>query len=166
MTRITSDGKAGRAAISPQGDYIAHSHKEEDGRQSLWIRNVSTSSNVQIVPPANVDYGDMAFSADGNDVYFTTRESRYVDQADLNKVPALGGPARKLRTVDHLDGGAEWMSTLRFHPIAHTWRSLLAAWDGTNCSSLPRTEAAGARLQDDMTTTLSMGWHGRPTRIR
>jgi serine/threonine-protein kinase len=116
MTRITTDGKAGRAAISPQGDYIAHSHIEEDGRQRLWVRNVSTSSNVQIVPPANVDYADMAFSADGKDIYFTTRESAFVEQADLNKIPALGGPARKLRTVDYADWGHTWVSTLAVSP--------------------------------------------------
>jgi serine/threonine protein kinase/WD40 repeat protein len=144
MTRITPDGKAGRAAISPQGDYVAHSHKEEDGRQSLWVRNVSTSSDVQIVPPANVDYGNMAFSTDGSDIYFTTRESRFVRQADLNKVPALGGPARKLRTVDHLDLQGTWVSTFAVSPdSAHL--ALTAGGLGWNELLITARDGSGGR---------------------
>jgi Tol biopolymer transport system component len=116
LIRITSDGRAGRAAISPKGDYIAYSHKEQDGRQSLWVRNVTTSSNAQIVPPANLEYGDIAFSADGKDIYFTTLESHQFIQANLNKVPALGGPPRKLRTVVYNEWPSGWMSTMAVSP--------------------------------------------------
>src|SRR5205085_529069 len=51
IARLTSAGKATLAAVSSDGRYVVH--VMDDGqRQSLWMRQVSTSSNVQINPPA------------------------------------------------------------------------------------------------------------------
>ena len=45
--RLTSTGKATHAAISPDGNYVVHV-VNDSGKQSLWVRQVATSSNVQI----------------------------------------------------------------------------------------------------------------------
>jgi Tol biopolymer transport system component len=132
MTRLTTDGKAGQAAFSPKGDYVAYSHKEEDGRQSLWVRNIASSSSVQILPPAQVDYGNLAFSADGNDIYFTSLESYQLQKANLYKVPAVGGVARKLRTVDWADLITWWTSALAVSPDGEHLAFISAVKDKDN----------------------------------
>jgi hypothetical protein len=47
----------------------------DSGQQSLWLRQVATTSNVQIVPPAEVQYVGMTFSHDGNYLYYATGSS-------------------------------------------------------------------------------------------
>ena len=50
MTRVTTEGSVGSAAISPDGKYLAYSLFEE-GKASLWTKHLATGSRVQIVPP-------------------------------------------------------------------------------------------------------------------
>src|SRR5262245_41580536 len=54
LQRLTTSGKASDAAISPDGKYVAHV-KFDAGQQSLWLRQVATTSDTQIVPPS-LDY--------------------------------------------------------------------------------------------------------------
>jgi serine/threonine protein kinase len=69
VTQVTNTGKARLAAISPDGKYILHV-QDENGMQSLWLRNIPTGSDTQTVPPASGIYRHLAFSPDGNYVYF------------------------------------------------------------------------------------------------
>ena len=59
-----------------------------------------TAGGVQIVPPAEVDYQGVAFSRDGNFVYYTARERGSLEGA-LHQIPVLGGAARKI--IDDVD---------------------------------------------------------------
>lgn len=96
IVKLTTNGKAVTAAISPDGKYVVYA-EEEAGLQSVWLRQVAAVSNSQIVAPAQVQYLGLTFSPDGNFVYFVRRE-----QFDPNpfgvlyQVPALGGNPRKL----------------------------------------------------------------------
>jgi serine/threonine protein kinase/Tol biopolymer transport system component len=94
MTRLTSTGKSRVAAISPDGKYVVHVI-EDAGNQSLWIRQVATANNVQIVPPAEVEFFGMTFSPDGNYVYYVTA-AKNASIGLLYVVPVLGGSPRKL----------------------------------------------------------------------
>jgi eukaryotic-like serine/threonine-protein kinase len=94
LTRLTSSGKVTGASISPDGKYVAHI-VDDGGRQSLWVRQVATLSNAQIVPPAEVGYVGLAFSPDGNYVYYTVAE-KSAPGGDLYQVPSLGGAPRKV----------------------------------------------------------------------
>ena len=51
ITRLTTNGKVKIAAISPDGRYVAYVTAEAvlRGRQTLWVRQVGTGSDVQIV---------------------------------------------------------------------------------------------------------------------
>src|SRR5262249_48226895 len=89
MTRLTSSGTAGLAAISPDGKYVVHV-VVEPAQQSLWMRQVATSSNVQIVAPAPVRYDGLTFSPDGNFVYYSTYPQA-ASIATLYTIPVLGG---------------------------------------------------------------------------
>ena len=74
ITRLTSHGKAKNAAISPDGRYIVHV-MEEEGKESLWLRQVATNSNIQILPPEDVSFKGLTFSVDGDYIYYTSQES-------------------------------------------------------------------------------------------
>src|SRR6185295_19211606 len=55
LSQLTNTGKAGVATISPDGKYVVH--VVTDGtHSSLWVRQVATASNVQMVQPADSRY--------------------------------------------------------------------------------------------------------------
>jgi serine/threonine protein kinase len=94
MARLTTTGKATRAAISPDGKYVVHVSSDA-GKQSLWVRQVTTPNNVEVVAPADVFYRGLTFSRDGNYIYYVVQERNNPIQA-LYQVPVLGGTPRKL----------------------------------------------------------------------
>ena len=94
VTRLTSTGKVTRAAISPDGKYAVHV-VDDAGRQGLWIRQIATASNVNVLPPAEVDYLGLTFSQDGDYVYYVRRE-KAGGKGVVYQMPALGGSSRKI----------------------------------------------------------------------
>ncbi len=97
FTRLTTTGNATGAAISPDGKWLVH--VQDDGElKSLWLRQVAVAnSNTQIVPPAHVGFHGLAFSPDGNYVYYAVRQEHEAAPI-LYQVPVLGGTPRKLLT--------------------------------------------------------------------
>jgi DNA-binding winged helix-turn-helix (wHTH) protein len=73
LTRFTTTGKAEKAAISPDGKYLAHV-LNDSGQQSVWVRQVVTGKDLQIVPPARAEYYGLTFSHDGNYVFYINQE--------------------------------------------------------------------------------------------
>jgi serine/threonine-protein kinase len=64
VTKLTTNGNALFAAISPDGKYVSYV-KSEGGRQSLWLRQVGSAGNLEIVSPREGQYLGIAFSPDG-----------------------------------------------------------------------------------------------------
>jgi serine/threonine protein kinase/Tol biopolymer transport system component len=94
FTRLTSSGNAFLAAISPDGNYVVHV-KNTGTQPALFVRQTATTSDVQIVPPAQVRYDGITYAPDGNYVYYNT----YVltgGVATLYRVPVLGGPPERI----------------------------------------------------------------------
>jgi eukaryotic-like serine/threonine-protein kinase len=96
VNKITETGKAKFVAISPDGKYIL-SVVDDKGQQSLWLRNVPTNSNTQVMPPEPVQYAGVRFSPDGNYLYFVRGEPGEVLKF-LYRAPVLGGTPQKLVT--------------------------------------------------------------------
>lgn len=88
LQRLTTSGVASDAAISPDGKYVAHV-KSDGGQLSLWLRQVATTSDTQIVPPSTGGYNGITFSKDGDYIY-------YVLAGTLYQVPILGGTSKKV----------------------------------------------------------------------
>src|SRR4030095_9541494 len=68
--------------------------KNDAGQQSLWLRQVVTASDTQVVPPSLQDYNGITFSKDGNYIYYVLGEPNSL--RTLYQVPVLGGASRKM----------------------------------------------------------------------
>ena len=90
ITQITNSGNYIAAAISPDGKYLL-SAVEENGRQSLWLRNIPTNSDTQVIAPADASYQSLTFSSDGNYIYFLKAASNTGRISDLLRAPVFGG---------------------------------------------------------------------------
>lgn len=88
VMRFTNTGKSTDAAISSDGKFVVYV-VDDAGQQSLWVKQVATAGNVQIVSPADVSYQGLAFSPDGNYVYYNVWDKKHVGV--IYRVPALGG---------------------------------------------------------------------------
>jgi eukaryotic-like serine/threonine-protein kinase len=97
VSKATETGKSTLVAISPDGKYIL-SVTNDGGQQSLWLRNIPTGSNTQVIPPAPVNYRGLRFSPDGNYLYFVRGESGSNSFHYLYRAPVLGGTPEKLVT--------------------------------------------------------------------
>ena len=96
VTKVTEEGNAALAAISPDGKYILSLMRDRTGLASLWLRNVPTNSNTQVQPPADVYYNGLRFSPDGNYLYFVRSDPGNPELKFLFRAPLLGGTAEKL----------------------------------------------------------------------
>jgi eukaryotic-like serine/threonine-protein kinase len=100
VTQVTNSGKAALAAISPDGKYIL-SVLDDSGQQSLWLRNVPTASDTQIIPPSPSTYRTLAFSPDGNYIYFRKAQNATNSDYNLYRAPVLGGtPQTVVHDID------------------------------------------------------------------
>jgi eukaryotic-like serine/threonine-protein kinase len=97
VSKVTENGKSLRVAISPDGKYVL-SVVADNGQQSLWLRNVPTNSNTQVVAPAPAFYIGLRFSPDGNYLYFVRQEAGSNSLSYLYRAPVLGGTPEKLVT--------------------------------------------------------------------
>lgn len=105
IKQITDTGDYIAAAVSPDGRYLL-SAIEGNGHQSLWLRNLPTDSNTQIVAPAQASYDSLAFSSDGNYIYFRQRDSSVGGAYDLYRAAVLG--AKPQLIVKGAESGASF----------------------------------------------------------
>lgn len=129
ITRLTNTGTSADAAISPDGKYVVHV-VDEAGRQSLWGKQIATSSNVQIVPPSDAQYQGLTFSPDGNYVYYVATEKNSTTGA-LFQVPALGGSPRKL--LGEVD------TSITFSPAGNEFAFVSRRGDGVQALTIADT---------------------------
>jgi Tol biopolymer transport system component/DNA-binding winged helix-turn-helix (wHTH) protein len=94
MARLTTSGNNRYAVISPDGKYVAYVVRA-NGKQSLWVRVVANSSDLQILPPENTIYESMAISPDSQTLYFG-KTTNFGSDSGIYQVPVLGGVQKKL----------------------------------------------------------------------
>ena len=132
VSKVTDTGKARLVAISPDGKYILNVH-EENGQQSLWLRNIATNSNTQVMPPEPLQYLGVRFSPDGNYLYFVRGE---LGQAlhYLYRAPVLGGTPQRLVTdvdtnVSFSPDGRSLVYTVQNNPEIGKFRTVVHSLD-------------------------------------
>lgn len=95
VEQLTTSGTNANAAVSPDGRYAAYTD-ESGGRESIWLRDLETSENVQIVPPSDDDYFGLAFSSNGKELYFTRKVGNVHALPAVYRVGTVGGIPVKL----------------------------------------------------------------------
>ena len=136
ITQVTNSGNVRFAAISPDGKYVL-SIVEDAGKMSLWLRNIPTGSNTQVLPPEAALYQNPAFSPDGNYIYFSKAADAAGNVNNLYRIPVLGGEAVQLaRDVDvgpTFSPEGQRMAYLRANdPVVGKYLLLSANMDGSD----------------------------------
>ena len=94
INQLTTGANARHPVISSDGKYVVYA-QEKEHQEGLWLYQVATGSNVQIVARVAMGVTPPTFSNDGNYVYFVNHENEYPSGV-LCKVPSLGGEPRRL----------------------------------------------------------------------
>ena len=134
LQRLTTSGRAWDAGISPDGKWVAHV-KSDAGQQSLWLRQVETTSDTQIVPPSRQNYYGITFSKDGNYIYYALGEPTRIFWRTLYQVPTLGGASRKvienMTSPISLSPDGKRLAFIRINPTSGETALVVANADGT-----------------------------------
>jgi Tol biopolymer transport system component len=112
-------------------------HQRENGTESLWLRNVPTSSDTQVVALSPNAFASVSFSPDGNYLYFRQAGDKTGLYDLLFRAPVLGGtPKLLVRDIDAhpvFSPDSQRMIFIRCNnPEANKCRWLSANPDGSN----------------------------------
>jgi serine/threonine protein kinase len=83
-------------AISADGNYLAAIVTDPNGAQTLLLHHIPTNSERPIVQNADYKYQDVLFSPDGNYIYFRIKANNVNEQADVYRIPVLGGQVTRV----------------------------------------------------------------------
>jgi len=144
ITRLTDSGNATAAAISPDGNYVAYV-REDEGKESLWLKQVGQASEREIVSPAEGVIEGPTFSRDGSLIYYTASSETDDQRGVLYQIPTLGGTSRKvlenIRGPVGLSRDGKRLAFIRTVPVPHRVDSLIVAnIDGSAAQTLVRKE--------------------------
>ena len=120
------------AAISPDGKTVAYVN-DENGKQSIWLRQVSTRTDLQAVTPGNAKYKGLSFFPNSDYLSYLKTEG---DSADLYQVSTYGGPSRRLAAkvdtpVSFSPDGMQF-TFVRYSADAHMTTLMIADAGGGN----------------------------------
>jgi Tol biopolymer transport system component/predicted Ser/Thr protein kinase len=95
VNQITNIGNIERIALSADGRFLAEV-KNDNGQRTLWLRNIATKTDAQILGAFATDYLGLTFSPDGNYLYFTRGTPQNNTRRDLYVMSVFGGTPRQL----------------------------------------------------------------------
>ena len=136
IERLTTSGRSTSAAISPDGKYVIYG-TDEGGKDSLWLRQVTTSSNVQIFPASeDVFYWGLTFTPDSDYVNFVKAELEKNVSWGLSQMPVLGGAQKEILKgvegpVSYSPDGKQFAFVRDEYPTAQESSLMIANADGT-----------------------------------
>jgi Tol biopolymer transport system component/DNA-binding winged helix-turn-helix (wHTH) protein len=71
ITRLIPDLNVLDSAFTPDGSHLAYTLSEK-GKYSVWLKDLTTGSTVQILPANEEGYHSLIFSSDGRTLYYGT----------------------------------------------------------------------------------------------
>lgn len=95
MSQITNVGTIEKIALSGDGRFLAEV-KNDKGQRTLWVRNTATNTDTQILGAFANWYIGIAFSPDGNYLYFVRPTLENTITNALYVMPVFGGTPRQL----------------------------------------------------------------------
>lgn len=148
VRRITNDGHATQAVISPDGRYVAYITSDANGR-TMWLEQIATGRTLTIIPAQSAMYAGISFSRDGEYIYFTRYDGGPL--GTLYRVPILGGTAEALvKDVDSratLSPDNKELAFVRDDFNKGTSTLLVANADGTNVHELAQFRMPDRAMQ-------------------
>jgi eukaryotic-like serine/threonine-protein kinase len=166
VTRLTDSGKVELAAISGDGRYVSYSRRDR-GVSGLWLHQVASHSDVQVLPADAIGFEGLTFSPDGSHIYYVRADKNDPGLKYLYVMPILGGSSRLLikdvdSPVSFSPDGQQFVYT-RGIPPRNSTEVRIANSDGGGDRLLTRVENAFAGFQpgatwspDGRTVTLSL----------
>ncbi len=133
LRRLTSHGRVGAVALSPDGRHLADA-RYEDGGFAIFVSSIETGSEMRILDPLETRIQAVSFSPDGERIYFVRQQTSGPGYSSLYRVPALGGPAQEL--VFDVDSGVGFspdgtrMAYVRSFPFQRESALITADLDG------------------------------------
>jgi serine/threonine protein kinase len=115
VNQVTSVGTIELIALSADGRFLAEVKKDK-GLRTLWVRNIATNSDTQILGPVRNEYPGLTFSPDGNYLYLVRGNPENEVAEDLYIMPVFGGTPRQL--IANVD------STVSFSPDGNRYTYL------------------------------------------
>lgn len=101
--QLTNAGGVYEAAISPDGKLMAYLN-EIGGKTGIWLKQLETGENTEIIPNTDDSYYGLDFSKDGQELYFSRGPK--VDEGrkiNIYRVSILGGiPKEVISDVEGL----------------------------------------------------------------
>jgi len=134
IKRLSTSSNVWEAAISGDGKYLVQEIREGN-KSSLWLRQVETNSNVQILAPDEVSYGGLRFSPDGNHIYYR-KQGQKVSARTFYKIPILGGNSKQIISdvfpaIKFSQDGSH-ITFIRRHRARDVYELVIASPDGAN----------------------------------
>jgi len=135
VERITTTSNTIDAAISPDGTYLAHV-EAIGNRQTLWIRDVKTGQDRQLVPEGPYAFYGVRFSPDNREIFYTVRGQGY-GSGRLYAMSRDGGEPRVLLSgivtpVTFSPGGRQFAFYREQFPDQDSSSLMVADGDGKN----------------------------------
>ena len=132
QVRLGIGGNVIEAAISPDGKAVAYVN-DEAGMQSIWLRQITTGTDLQVVSPASTKYKGLSFFPNGDYLSYLKTEG---DSPDLYQVSTFGGASRKLATkvdtpISFSPDGTQF-AFVRYSTDAHVTSLIIADANGNN----------------------------------
>jgi serine/threonine protein kinase/WD40 repeat protein len=131
---LTSSGNVIDAAVSRDGNYLAYV-ESAGGRQGLWLRQVTGTRPIELVPGDVVGFFGVEFAPDGSSIYYNIKGQAFPN-GTLFQIPVLGGTPRVVPT------GAD--SGPSFSPDGRRFTYLRAAYPAAGSSSVMVANADGS----------------------
>jgi eukaryotic-like serine/threonine-protein kinase len=102
VSQITNEGTLENLALSRDGKFLAEV-KNDGGQRTVWIRNIATNTDAQILNPFPHAYVGLNFSPDANYLYFTRSLVQKNGVRAVYGMPVFGGtPRQVIYDVDSL----------------------------------------------------------------
>ncbi len=95
LSQITNTGTLENVALSGDGKFLAEV-KNVSGQRTLWIRNIATNTDTQILAAFPSDYVGLTFSPDANYLYFARGTAENTAFRSLFLMPTFGGTPHQL----------------------------------------------------------------------
>ncbi len=143
LSKLSDTGKVFNSAISPDGEFEAYTN-ETNGKSSLWLRQLETGVNTEIIPPNTDLYYGLKFSKDSKTIYFTRKLGN--EGIGIFKVSIFGGVPGKI--INNSQGGISISPTdkkiafIRYEKgVAKINKLIIADIDGNNEQLIKESES-------------------------